>query len=66
MLVYYYTISIVDDMKSKGDCMFLSLLRLKERFFFAISGLFRSKNRNCDIYYDEDLQRYREEKHIWY
>ncbi len=46
--------------------MFLSIIKLKERIFFGLTELFISKKRNSDLYYDEDLQRYREEKHIWY
>ena len=46
--------------------MFLVLQRLKDRFFFAVTDLFMSKKKNCEIYYDEDLIRYREEKNIWY
>ncbi len=53
-------------MLSKGDCMYLSIIRLKEKFFFAMTELFISKKKNSEIYYDKDLQRYREEKHIWY
>ncbi len=50
----------------KEMAMFLAFMRLKERLYFAITEIFISKKKNSEIYYDEDLQRYREEQHIWY
>ncbi len=46
--------------------MFLAFWRLKDRFFFAVRDLFITKKKNCEINYDDDLQRYRDEQHIWY